>query len=174
MTYISVLTLPSTPINIDALEEELRSHPNREFVSTLITNLREDFQVGYFGPEFSAECPNLKSAEEHPDVMVAYVEKQVKLGHISGPYLTPPFSNFRSSPLGVVPEKTPRKWQSILHLSYPPGRSVNDFIDKDSYSLQYVTIDRVISHIKSLGAGCFLSKVDIECAFRIAPIHPDD
>ena len=69
---------------------------------------------------------------------------------------------------------TPRKWWSVLHLSYRPGRSVNDFIDKDSYSLQYVTIDHVISHIKSLGAGCFLSKVDIECAFCIAPVHPDD
>ena len=25
-----------------------------------------------------------------------------------------------------------------------------------------------------MGAGCFLSKVDIECAFHIAPFHPDD
>ena len=88
MTDISVPTLPSTPINIDALEEELRSHPNRDFVSTLITNLRDGFRVGYFGPEFSFECPNLKSVEEYPDVMAAYLEKKVKLGHISGPYLT--------------------------------------------------------------------------------------
>ena len=106
--------------------------------------------------------------------MAAYLEKEVKLGHISGPYLTLPFYNFGCNILCVVPKKTPRKWQSILHLSYPPGRSVNDFIDKDSYSLQYVTIDRVFSHIKSLGAGCFLSKVDIECASGIAPVHPDD
>ena len=172
--YISSNITFHTKIDTDAFEEELRSHPNREFVSTLITNLREGFRVGYFGPEFSVECPNLKSVEEHPDVMAAHLEKEVKIGHISGPYLTPPFPNFRCNPLGVVPKKTPGKWRSILHLSYPPGRSVNDFIDKDSYSLQYVTIDRVISHIKSLGAGCFLSKVDIECAFRIAPVHPGD
>ena len=79
MTEASAPTLPSTPINIDALEEELRSHPNREFVSTLITNLREDFWVGYSGPKFSAECPNLKSVEEHSDVMATYLEKEVKL-----------------------------------------------------------------------------------------------
>ena len=79
MTEASVPTLPSTPINIDAFEEELRSHPNREFVSTLLTNLREGFRIGYCGPEFSAECPNLKSVEEHPDVMAAYLEKEVKL-----------------------------------------------------------------------------------------------
>ena len=61
-----------------------------------------------------------------------------------------------------------------LHLSYPPGESVNDFIDKDTYSLQYVTIGRVIHHIKQLGPGCLLSKVDIEATFCIAPVHPSD
>ena len=74
----------------------------------------------------------------------------------------------------LVLKKTPGKWRSILHLSYPPGGSVNDYINKDDYSLQYVTIDCVISHIKQLGQGCYLSKLDVEAAFRIVPVHPDD
>ena len=74
----------------------------------------------------------------------------------------------------LVLKKTPGKWRSILHLSYPPGGSVNDYINKDDYSLQYITIDCVISHIKQLGQGCYLSKLDVEVAFRIAPVHPDD
>ena len=81
---------------------------------------------------------------------------------------------FRVNPLGVVPKKTPGKWRSILHLSYPPGSSVNDYISKADHSLQYVTIDRVISHVKQLGQGCYLSKLDVEAAFRIAPVHPND
>ena len=40
--------------------------------------------------------------------------------------------------------------------------------------MQYVTIDCVISHIKQLGQGCYLSKLDAEAAFRIAPVHPND
>ena len=133
--------LPSTPIDIDALERELTTHPDPVFASTLVRNLREGFHMGYAGPEFSSESPNLISAYEHPDIVSAYLDKEIELEQISGPYPTPPFPNFRCNPLGVVPKKTPGKWRSILHLSYPPGESVNDFIDKDTYSLQYVTID---------------------------------
>ena len=169
-----VPNLPSTPIDIDALEGELTTHPDQVFAATLVRNLREGFCIGYAGPEFSLESRNLISAYEHPDIVSAYLDKEIVLGRISGPYPIPPFPNFRCNPLGVVPKKTPGQWRSILHLSYPPGESVNDFIDKDTYSLQYVTIERVIHHIRRLGPGCFLSKVDIEAAFRIASVHPND
>ena len=88
--------------------------------------------------------------------------------------MPPPFPKFRCNPLGVVPKKTPGKWRSILHLSYPPGESVNDFIGKGTYLSQYVTIKRVINHIKQSGPGCLPSKVDTEATFRIAPVHPND
>ena len=94
----------------------------------------------------------------------------MRLGRIAGPYSEPPLSNFRVDPLGVVPKKT----ADILHLSYPPGGSVNYYIVKDDFSLQYVTINRAISHIKQLGQGCYLSKLDVDMAFRIAPVHPDE
>ena len=164
-----VPNLPSTPTDIDALEGELTTDPDQVFPATLVRNLREGFRIGYDGPQFSSESPNLISAYEYPDIVSAYLDKEIVLGHISGPYLIPPFPNFQCNPLGVVPKKTPGKWRSILHLSYPPGESVNNFIDKGTYSLQYVTIERVIHHIKWLGPGCFLSTVDIEAAFRIAP-----
>ena len=169
-----VPSLPSTPIDIDALERELTTHPDRVFASTFVRNLREEFREVYAGPEFSSESPNLISAYEHPDTVSAYLDKEIELGRISGPYPTPPFPNFQCYPLGVVQKKTPGKWRSFLHLSYPPGESVNDFIDKDTSSLQYVTIERVIHHIKRLGPGCLLSKVDIEAPFRITPVHPSD
>ena len=148
MFVSQVPNLPSTPIDIDALEGELTTHPDQVFAATLVRNLREGFHIGYAGPEFSSESPNLISAYEHPDIVSAYLDKEIAQGRISGPYPIPPFPNFRCNPLGVVPKKTPGKWRSILHLSYPPGESVNDFIDKDTYSLQYVTIERVIHHIR--------------------------
>ena len=161
-------------MNVQAFAEELTSHPDRSFVSKLLTDLREGFQIGDTGPQFSGEAPNLKSAQEYPEVVSAYMHDEVRLGHIAGPYSEPPLPYFRVNPLGVVPKKTPGKWRSILHLSYPPGSSGNDYISKADYSLQYVTIDRVISHIKQLGQGCYLSKLDVEAAFRIAPVHPND
>ena len=74
-------------------------------------------------------------------------------------------------PIGVVLKKVPRKWRTILHLSYQEGDSINDFIPKADYTLHYVTVDTAISIIKTLGQGAWLSKVDIESAFRIIPLH---
>ena len=75
-------------------------------------------------------------------------------------------------PVGVVPKKDPGKWRTILYLSYPKGDSINDFIPKADYTLHYVTVDSAISIIKTLGRGARLSKVDIEPAFHIIPLHP--
>ena len=82
--------------------------------------------------------------------------------------------NFRTNPVGIVPKKAPGKFRTISNLSFPTGSSVNDFISKEDYSLSYVTVDSAIDYILSLGPGCYLSKVDIESAFRIIPVHKSD
>ena len=52
----------TTPMNVQAFAEELTSHPDKSFVSKLLTDLREGFRIGYAGPQFSGEAPNQKSA----------------------------------------------------------------------------------------------------------------
>ena len=44
----------------------------------------------------------------------------------------------------------------------------------DNFSLQYLTIDRVIQAILKLGQGCFMAKTDREAVFCQYPVHPDD
>ena len=44
----------------------------------------------------------------------------------------------------------------------------------DNFSLQYLTIDRVIQAILKLGQGCSMAKTDIEAAFCQYPVHLDD
>ena len=39
---------------------------------------------------------------------------------------------------------------------------------------EYDTIDNVISLVKKFGKGCLLAKMDIEDAFSIIPVHPND
>ena len=46
----------------------------------------------------------------------------------------------------------------ITDLSFPPHQSVNDGIDPDLCSLAYTTV----------------AKIDIESAYRLIPVHPDD
>ena len=44
----------------------------------------------------------------------------------------------------------------------------------DNFSLQYLTMDRVIQAILKLGQGCFMAKTDRKAAFCQYPVHPDD
>ena len=44
----------------------------------------------------------------------------------------------------------------------------------DNFSLQYLTINRVIQAILKLGQGCFMAKTEKEAAFCQYPVHLDD
>ena len=61
-----------------------------------------------------------------------------------------------------------------MHLSAPDGLSVNDGINKDEFSLHYVTVDDAVRIIHSHGPGCLLAKADLKHAFRICPVNKSD
>ena len=168
---------PHTPINLDLLECYLEGHPDPGFVSSLYVGLREGFRIGYLGPRTHTFYPNLCSANRHPDILEQNLLTEVLHSHTAGPFLPPPpFKNFRISPLGLVPKNLSDKWRAIFHLSYPKTSSTskNANVPITDYSLQHVTIDNAIHLLLSLRKGAFMSKTDIQSAFRIIPIHPDD
>ena len=164
----------STPIDIYRLELELANHPDRNFVSNLLSTLKEGARIGYSGPRSSRVSLNLISATQHPDVVTLNLQKEVTLGRVAGPYPSPPLPNFQCHPVGVVPKKHSTDWRTIYHLSYPPGDSINDHIPKDPFSLSYVRVDDAIHILQSLGKGAFMAKTDLKSAFRLIPIHPND
>ena len=164
----------STPLDVDKLALELVNHPNRSFVDNLVNALRYGTRIGYLGPQKFRVSNNLISASQHPEVISANLSKEMSLGRVAGPFLSPPLPNFQCHPIGVVPKKHSTEWRTIYHLSYPPGDSVNDHIPKDPYSLQYLWVDNAISISKSLGPGAYMAKTDLKSAFCIMPIHPDD
>lgn len=159
---------------MNVLRNCLARHPDKHFVDYLISGLTRGFRIGYQGPDLCRTAPNLKSALDHPDIVQENLERECSLGHTAGPFDSKPFKNFQVHPIGVVPKKNSQKWRTIVHLSYPTGNSINDFISKDDFRLTYITVDTAIATIKRLGKGCLLSKVDVESAFRIVPVHPDD
>ena len=164
-----------TPVNVDQLERALKSHPDRLFVQKLCTELREGAKIGYMGPRTSKESRNLPSANRNPDTIRSNLAKEVELGRTAGPFDNPPFPNFQVSPIGLVPKKQPGQFRTIFHLSYPKtGCSINSSIPKEDYSLQYTTIDNAIHAIQALGKGAFMPKTDIQSAFRLFPVHPED
>ena len=145
-----------------------------QLVDILLCGVSFGFRIHFQGAEQSFEARNLRSVLENPAAVDAKLQKELGAGRLAGPFISPPFKNFRVSPLGLVPKKQPGEFRMIHHLSFPKGTSVNDGIPNVETSVRYATVDDAIRLIKQAGPGCFLAKTDIKNAFRIIPINPAD
>ena len=93
------------------------------------------------------------------------------MGRIRGPFTVRPLPSLRCSGLGVVPKKG-NKWRMILHLSVPFGSSINNSILRESFSLQYSSVDDAVWFLISLGPGARMAKADHKSAFSMVPVRP--
>ena len=59
-------------------------------------------------------------------------------------------------------------------MSSPGGHSVNDGIDPEKFSMQYVRVDDIIRMVVRHGRGALIAKFDVEAAYRNIPVHPSD
>ena len=62
----------------------------------------------------------------------------------------------------------------IHNLSHPEGPSVNDYMPLQFSSVHHATMQDAISFLKESESIVFMTKVDIEPAFRIIPEAPKD
>ena len=173
--YPQTIWHATTPINVDKLESDLQGHPDQDFVHFLISGLKHGFDTGLSDmPTTSLECQNLKSARSDPIFVSAALQQEVAKGYMIGPFSSSPYSVYRVSPLGVAEHKYSKKKRLIVDLSAPHESSehpsINDFINKEDYSLSYVRIDDAIALLKKLGHKSEMCKTDITDAFRLIPI----
>ena len=163
---------------MEAWAQALSDHPDKAFARYLCTGLRFGFRIGFSHSIRLKSAPtNMGSAIEHPSVVAEYVANELALGRFLGP-----FDKSSSLPslhvvsrFGVIPKgHTPGKWRLITDLSFPKGHSVNDGIDPTLCSLTYSTVDDVAHLVSTLGLGSLLAKIDIESAYLLTPVHPDD
>jgi len=76
---------------------------------------------------------------------------------------------------GCIPKKhQPGKWRLITDLSYPEEQSVNDAISPALCSVKYITVDQVARHAVLLGKGSLIAKIDIQSAYRLIPVAPEE
>ena len=152
--------------------------PDTRLAQFLLRGIEQGFRIGVSkGASFKSTNRNLKSAYEHPDVVSAYIKREVELGRLlplsAGTLANPAL--LQLSPFGVIPKKgRPDKWRLIVDLSSPKGQSVNDAISREFSSVAYTSIDRAAELVRSLGAGCLLAKLDLKEAYRAVPVHPSD
>ena len=155
----------------DELASDVGEALLRNYVST---GLRRGFHLRYSkGPLVSASRNN-PSAYQYKEVVSNYLIKELSRGSIAEPFSSPPLTNLHISRFGVIPKSTVGEWRMILDLSFPPNASVNLGISDTDASVSYEGLDFVIDKIIEAGRGCWLSKFDIQSAYRILPVHPDD
>jgi len=155
---------------------ELASHPDQQQASYVLQGIKNGFKLGFQSSgHLKAAKKNKQSALMHANVVDEYLANEVMLGRVAGPFPSPPLPNLHISSFGVIPKKgQPGKWRLIVDLSSPGGSSVNDGIDPQEFTLQYIRLDEVIRMVSRYGPGALMAKFDVEAAYRNIAIHPDD
>jgi hypothetical protein len=93
----------------------------------------------------------------------------VTQGPLLAPSPLPLYPTSLSSPSVQFLKKRLGKWRLIMHLSYPPGSSVNNGIYNNDFPLRYSTVYDAIDSVMRLGRGALMAKID-----RLCPVHPSD
>ena len=167
------LSRAATPLRHSHFKSELTHHPDKAWVSRLLSGITYSINIDYMGPREPMDAHNLLSTHMHPYIIQAQLQKEVDVGRIRGPFTVRPLPSLRCSSLGVVPKKG-NKWRMILHLSTPFGSSTNDSISRESFSLQYSSVDDAVQFLVSLGPGTRMAKADLKSAFSMIPVLPQD
>ena len=165
-----------SPVNTSQLETELTSHPDRHFVNFLMRGFNDGFDTGITKlPVIPYICKNLLSATKQPQSTMELLQTELERGYVIGPYDFIPFSCYRISLIGIAVGKYSGKKRLIVDLSAPHDNeihaSLNELINKEDFSLSYVTIDNAIKIIVECGKGAQMCKVDIRDAFKLIPIN---
>ena len=170
------LTRVRSPLVVAEWRRQLERHPDSEFREYLLRGLEQGFRIGFRREKRCKQAKaNMRSALDNPSVVDEYLEREVRLGRVVGPLEAATMPSAHISSFGVIPKNhQPGKWRLIIDLSHPKDASVNDGIERELCSLKYVTVDAAIRAATALGEGALMAKFDLESAYRLIPVHPDD
>ena len=163
-----------TPLNIHQWTQQLQSHPDGRFFSYIIQGISSGFRIGFnHSHTVLSASSNLPTSND--SIIEDYLEREVALSRMWKFPRNYSIPGTQISPLGLVPKKNkPGKWRLIMDLSSPPGESVNDGISSELSSVSYTSLDHLASLVLLLGRGSLLVKADIQEAYRMVPVHPQD
>ena len=178
VTLPDELKRTATPLLWRAWAEELRPHPDRKYTGLIVDGIRDGFRIGF---DYANQSPvsaagNLSSARQYPQPVEQYLARETGAGRVRAlPAEGALSGKVHISRCGVIPKPhQPGKWRLIVDLSSPKGTSVNDGIAPSLCSVSYASVEDAISAVMRLGQGSKLAKFDLENAYRLIPVHPDD
>jgi hypothetical protein len=147
------------PYNADEFDNLLHRYNLTSRYPTLSSDLRNGFPLGEFDGLLlnSYDHPNHKNAFPHIDKIFSYIQDEVALGRMSGPFTWDKLKkeargNVIVLPLGAVDKAgEPGKLRIIRDLSFKGKApfSVNDKINKDAFTTKWGTAAMVIDLVRS-------------------------
>ena len=161
---------------IDKWASKLQNYPDQP----LLQFLEYGWPVGYEGDKLpTLGLDNHSSSTNYGKDIQKYLDKELGLGALKGPFSVPPFEWIRTNPLMTRPKKDSQDRRVILDLSFPLGSSVNSEISKivfegAPYKLRLPSPLDLAEHIAKRGQGCLMFKIDLARAYRQLPSDPWD
>ena len=159
-----------TPYRADVFESTLRAFGLLSKYPDLCNRLRFGFPIGDFPTlQKSYTPPNHSSGIQHSRFISQYIQEQVSLNHMSGPYSANQVeailgSHFVTSPLSVVEKSgSPGKFRLVQNCSFrnEDSFSVNDFIDSDEFPTTWGTaaeVAQIVSNDYLVSVGTCLCR----------------
>ncbi len=161
-----------SPLKLQSWHDNFSSCPDLELKKQVFEGLHHGVDIACLGLTGGGIYPNWPSVHEHHTEVSNTIESDLSLGRVVGPWTSPPCADFVSSPMGAFERSNSGKVRTIHDLSFPPGRSVNDHIDPDQFTLTYVTVDQVAQACTKFDKPCFLAKSDLSNAFKHILVNP--
>ena len=165
--------MPRVPLNPSGWVQLCQDYPDEAVAEAVVGIARFGARIGFQGTRNGQRiAQNLLSAGQLPGLLQEDLLEQMgeRLAHnLRVPRRPPPCVLFL--PLGACRQARGIKRQ-IHHLSYPPGKSVNDGIPAEFGEITYSTVDEIIAIIQDLGEGAVMLKQDFQDAFRQIPVSP--
>jgi len=172
--------LPHMLLDHDVWESELDGHHDRLFVALLLDMIRNGCNIAYRGPRSVPVFARNHGSAMNSAEALAFLERDIavdqSLGRTSPWSTTPPFANFRNSPLGAVPKGSDGKQTGLRRIydasAGAAGKSLND--QSARIFTPCARFDAFVDRLRRLGPGTLLAKEDVEAAFRIIPVRHED
>jgi hypothetical protein len=118
-------------------------------------------------------CENSKSAYEHGYVLTDKIATWIEEGFVCGPFVEPPWPNFRSNPILAIERNN--KIRPVINLSYPDGGSFNDNVIKNHLEkVKMATAKEFSFAVLAAGPSAKMSKFDIKDAYKLIPAKKSD
>ena len=100
MDTVQAISRISTPLECNVWEEVLANHPDQAFSRYICEGIVHGFRIGFqCGSLLRSATTNMDSAQQHPKVISEYLQKELSLGRMLGP-----FSDTESLPAPIACE----------------------------------------------------------------------